>query len=70
MPGYDKTGPLGQGSRTGRKQGKCIREDSLSNLTNEKQYFEQPSFDDTGQRRRRSIFGLGRKRRSQNRGQD
>ncbi len=23
MPGLDKTGPMGQGSRTGRKQGNC-----------------------------------------------
>ena len=23
MPGFDKTGPMGQGSQTGRKMGKC-----------------------------------------------
>jgi hypothetical protein len=23
MPGLDKTGPMGQGSKTGRKQGNC-----------------------------------------------
>jgi len=23
MPGYDKTGPQGKGSRTGRRQGNC-----------------------------------------------
>ena len=23
MPGFDRSGPMGQGSQTGRKQGKC-----------------------------------------------
>lgn len=26
MPGLDRTGPMGQGSQTGRKQGKCNNE--------------------------------------------
>lgn len=26
MPGLDRTGPMGQGSQTGRKQGKCNSE--------------------------------------------
>ena len=26
MPGLDKTGPLGQGSQTGRKMGRCKQE--------------------------------------------
>ena len=25
MPGLDKTGPMGQGSQTGRKMGRCNR---------------------------------------------
>ena len=27
MPGSDKTGPTGQGARTGRKMGRCNRDD-------------------------------------------
>jgi len=30
MPGFDRTGPKGQGSQTGRKQGKCGNEDNSS----------------------------------------
>jgi hypothetical protein len=30
MPGLDRTGPMGQGSQTGRKQGKCSKEDNSS----------------------------------------
>jgi hypothetical protein len=30
MPGFDRTGPMGQGSQTGRKMGKCIRENVTS----------------------------------------
>ena len=26
MPGFDKTGPMGQGSQSGRKMGKCNSE--------------------------------------------
>ncbi len=28
MPGFDKTGPMGQGSQTGRKMGKCNGENN------------------------------------------
>jgi len=28
MPGFDRTGPEGQGSRTGRQMGKCTNDDS------------------------------------------
>lgn len=30
MPGFDKTGPMGQGSQTGRKAGKCNPNNELS----------------------------------------
>lgn len=30
MPRLDKTGPMGQGSETGRKRGKCSSEDTPS----------------------------------------
>lgn len=33
MPGFDRTGPLGQGSKTGRKLGKCSTENET--LTDE-----------------------------------
>ena len=29
MPGFDRTGPEGQGSRTGRQMGKCANKDSF-----------------------------------------
>jgi hypothetical protein len=33
MPGLDKTGPMGQGSQTGRKQGRCNTALSEEQLT-------------------------------------
>ncbi len=27
MPGFDRTGPMGQGPRTGRKEGKCASDE-------------------------------------------
>ncbi|WP_319266456.1 DUF5320 domain-containing protein [uncultured Draconibacterium sp.] len=35
MPGLDKTGPMGQGSQTGRKQGRCstaLSEEQFANF--------------------------------------
>jgi hypothetical protein len=31
MPGFDRTGPEGQGARTGRQMGKCSNNDSFDN---------------------------------------
>lgn len=42
MPGFDKTGPMGQGPMTGRRRGYCYnpqppeKTDSETNTTNEK----------------------------------
>lgn len=33
MPGLDHTGPLGQGSQTGKKHGKCRRQTTPTDLT-------------------------------------
>lgn len=30
MPGLDKTGPMGQGSQTGRRQGNCSNENTAT----------------------------------------
>lgn len=39
MPGFDRTGPYGQGSRTGRELGKCNPANQKSNAeTDEKEY--------------------------------
>ncbi|MDA3930226.1 MAG: DUF5320 domain-containing protein [Prolixibacteraceae bacterium] len=46
MPGFDKTGPMGQGSQTGRKSGKCNPNNELgSEVTN-------------ADRPRRRLFGF------------
>jgi hypothetical protein len=52
MPGLDKTGPLGQGSQTGRKMGRCNQE-------NETNVDEMPRGRGLGR-------GLGRKMRLKN----
>ena len=33
MPGFDRTGPLGQGAQTGRKMGKCRIENETTDET-------------------------------------
>lgn len=32
MPGFDKTGPIGQGSMTGRRMGNCVEDSQNPNL--------------------------------------
>lgn len=46
MPGFDRTGPMGEGSRTGRQSGKCNPENRRNN---DGMAEEQP---------RRGFFGL------------
>jgi len=53
MPGFDRTGPEGKGSRTGRGLGKCNPGNQQSD--------EQMIYDDTGR-------GLGRRLRNMARG--
>lgn len=37
MPGFDRTGPMGQGSQTGRRTGKCSsNNETTSEITNDK----------------------------------
>lgn len=36
MPGFDRTGPEGQGPRTGRQMGKCVKPDE-ENSTDDNQ---------------------------------
>ncbi|MEA3444976.1 MAG: DUF5320 domain-containing protein [Bacteroidota bacterium] len=77
MPGYDRTGPQGQGSRTGRAQGKCAPKEN-NNVSNENSSeqsmdfrnsnpqgrgFKQMNHDGRGQGR-----GLGRGRSGEGRG--
>jgi len=38
MPGFDGTGPLGQGPMTGRGQGFCVLTSSKENLDQVKRY--------------------------------
>lgn len=54
MPGFDRTGPMGQGSQTGRKMGKC-------NSKNETQAEELPRGRGLGR-------GLGKRMRLRNGG--
>jgi hypothetical protein len=42
MPGLDKTGPLGKGSRTGKGMGNCVTQSSSINKNNEIQDIENP----------------------------
>ena len=30
MPGFDKTGPMGQGAQTGRRMGKCVADNDTN----------------------------------------
>jgi hypothetical protein len=54
MPGFDKTGPEGQGSQTGRELGKCNPNKRKSN--------EQLDVNENGGRmRRRRGRGIGRR---------
>jgi hypothetical protein len=50
MPGFDKTGPEGQGPLTGRRKGKCNDADVENNLTT-----EEPK-DKSGE----IVYGVGR----------
>lgn len=49
MPGFDKTGPVGQGAQTGRKMGKCNPNSNFQDLV--------------GYNAANEGFGLGRQRR-------
>jgi len=53
MPGGDKTGPLGKGSRTGRQQGLCTGNDTPGSNSN------QPG---SGMGLRRNSSGRGRRK--------
>lgn len=54
MPGFDRTGPQGQGSRTGRQMGKCV-----TPKTNTEK--EKPTEDTHPRGTRGSGRGLGRR---------
>ncbi len=50
MPGFDRTGPMGQGSLTGRRRGRCLDSKTTeSEKTNEQTTSEKEI-----------IYGLGR----------
>ena len=63
MPGLDGTGPMGQGSQTGKRQGRCTdkADDNLRMGTKSKQRFrlrshaadEQETFGNQGRRNER-----------------
>ena len=61
MPGFDRTGPDGKGSRTGRELGKC-------NTDKEKSVNEEPLEDELPRGRKFGFgFGFGRGRGRGNR---
>jgi len=50
MPGFDKTGPLGQGSMTGRKRGRCRDTQTAQSEKTSEQTAENKEV----------VYGLGR----------
>ncbi len=62
MPGFDKTGPMGQGPMTGRRMGKCTNF-GASKKTQIKDPNENPfENDDNNSENTNFGFGLGRGR--------
>jgi hypothetical protein len=66
MPGYDRTGPMGTGARTGRERGRCARPaEKLASVEDPYQYYGVgwgywPWADDGGHRFRGDRGGRGR----------
>ena len=65
MPGFNQTGPMGQGSMTGRKMGKCTNfgANQQQKTTDEQQTAETVEMTGRGMRR-----GCGCKQRGQGQG--
>lgn len=65
MPGFDRSGPTGQGSRTGRNMGKCrpANRDNNDVATDERprrRWLNNPTNEDNTSRR---LGGRGRRQR-------
>jgi hypothetical protein len=66
MPGYDQTGPLGRGSMTGRRMGRCanegrkVKEDEIMNESLQENVQNGRFFGRGFGRMNRSDFGFGR----------
>ena len=51
MPGFDKTGPMGQGPLTGRKRGRCRDNQTI---------LKEKTSEDTIKNKEEVLYGLGR----------
>ncbi len=64
MPGLDRTGPEGQGSRTGRQMGKCTPRDKQQDATPENKKLKGGEMNPGRGRGKGLGRGLGRNRRN------
>jgi len=68
MPKFDKTGPMGQGSQTGRKMGRCSN--NRASLKNQSAETKQNTNENMPENIQRHGLGLGRKRGGRGFGRD